>query len=174
MTTFTIIDACSHPISRVCFRRVVDGRSRASGAYLAQLTDCFRTSCAAIISLDSLCCFSYFRFCSSPHCCICLVDVFGVKQCMSQRLFPRRPSQIFNPHVNFVLTGSGSAIALQHTILLFLTDPDTTGNLDIGRLSQVSVNCFRVTVTWRQVDTPSVASVASLPSLDFHISDDEF
>jgi hypothetical protein len=93
---------------------------------------------------------------------------------MSQRLFPRRPSQIFNPHVNFVLTGSGSAIALQHTILLFLTDPDTTGNLDIGHLSQVSVNCFRVTVTWRQVDTPSVASVASLPSLDFHISDDEF
>ena len=113
-------------------------------------------------------------FASSSCCCDCLVIVFGVNQCMSQRLFPRRPSQIFNPHVNFVLTGSGSAIALQHTILLFLTDPDTTGNLDIGRLSQVSVNCFRVTVTWRQVDTPSVASVASLPSLDFHISDDEF
>jgi hypothetical protein len=76
--------------------------------------------------------------------------------------------------VNFVLTGSGSAIILQHTILLFLTDPDTTGNTDIWSLSQVSVNLFRVTVTWRQVDTPSIASIASFNSLDFHISDDEF
>ena len=83
---------------------------------------------------------------------------------MHRHVFQRRPSLIQNPQLNFILTGSGIAYQLQHIILLFLADPETVWTLDLFALNQVSVNLYRVTITWRQVDTPSVASVRASSS----------
>lgn len=83
---------------------------------------------------------------------------------MHRNALHRRPSLIQNPQLNLILTGSGVAFQLQHIILLFLADPETVWTLDLFALNQVSVNLYRVTITWRQVDTPSVASVRSLSS----------
>jgi hypothetical protein len=73
---------------------------------------------------------------------------------------------IGNPHLNFILTGSGTAYQLQHIILLFLAhpDPDIVWILELFALNQASVNLYRVTVTWRQVDTPSLASFGATSS----------
>lgn len=87
---------------------------------------------------------------------------------MIRRPFPRRPSRINSPLLNFILTGYGSALQLQHNILLFLADPISVWTVELCTLSQVSANLFRITVTWRQVDTPSIASLGDLTS------DDEF
>ena len=89
---------------------------------------------------------------------------------MQRRLLPRRPSQITDGNINFVFTGAGTALDIQHTLLLFLADPQEVWTSDLIVLSQTSVNLLRVTLTWRQVDTPSVASI---PSFTFHISDDD-
>ena len=89
---------------------------------------------------------------------------------MQRRLLPRRPSQISDPNINFVFAGTGTALEIQHTVLLFLPDRQDVWTSELLVLSQTSVNLFRVTIMWRQVDTPSVASV---PSLIFHISDDD-
>jgi hypothetical protein len=83
---------------------------------------------------------------------------------MLRRPFSRRPSLINNPVLNFILTGYGSALQIQHIILLFLSDPQSVWTIDICTLSQVSANLFRITVTWRQVDTPSVASGVDVAS----------
>lgn len=89
---------------------------------------------------------------------------------MQRRPLPRRPSQITDRNINFVLTGTGSALDIQHTLLLFLADPQEVWTPDLIVLSQTSVNLLRVTLTWRQVDTPSIASISSF---DFYISDNE-
>ena len=86
---------------------------------------------------------------------------------MIRRPFPRRPSLIHNSSLNFILTGYGSALQIQHIILLFLADPQADWTFDLCVLRQVSANLFRITVTWRQVDTPSVASGADVASDDF-------
>jgi hypothetical protein len=83
---------------------------------------------------------------------------------MLRRPFSRRPSLINHPVLNFILTGYGSALQIQHIILLFLSDPQSVWTIDICTLSQVSANLFRITVTWRQVDTPSVASGVDVAS----------
>ena len=80
--------------------------------------------------------------------------------------FPRRPSLINNPLLNFLLTGYGTALEIQHIILLFLAN-QSVWTFDLCVLSQVSANLFRITVTWRQVDTPSVASAADVASDEF-------
>ena len=89
---------------------------------------------------------------------------------MPRRPLPRRPSQITDPNINFVFTGTGTALDIQHTLLLFLADPQEVWTSDLIVLSQTSVNLLRVTLTWRQVDTPSIASISSFT---FHISDDD-
>jgi len=89
---------------------------------------------------------------------------------MQRRPLPRRPSQITDRNINFVFTGTGTALHIQHTLLLFLADPQEVWTSDLIVLSPTSVNLFRVTLTWRQIDT---SSVASLPSFTFHISDDD-
>ena len=81
-----------------------------------------------------------------------------------------RPSQIANPTINFVLTGTGFALQFQHIILVFLTGQQGVLTSDLLCLSQVAVHFYRITVTWRQVDTPSLASA---PNFQFHISDVE-
>ena len=87
---------------------------------------------------------------------------------MPRRPIQRRPSLIGNPHLNSILTGSGTAYQLQHIILLFLAhpDPDIVWTLELFALNQASVNLYRVTVTWRQVDTPSLASFGAASSDD--------
>ena len=89
---------------------------------------------------------------------------------MQPRLLPRRPSQILDRNINFVFTGTGTALDIQHTLLLFLADSQEVWTSDLIALSQTSVNLFRVTLTWRQVDTPSIASAGSFT---FHLSDDD-
>jgi len=89
---------------------------------------------------------------------------------MQRRPLPRRPSQISDQNISFVLTGTGAALDIQHTILLFLQDSQEVWASELRVFSQTSVNLFRVILTWRQVDTPSVASA---PSLIFHTSDDD-
>ena len=88
---------------------------------------------------------------------------------MQRRPLPRRPSQMTDRNINLVFTG-GTALHIQHTLLLFLADPQEVWTSDLIVLSPTSVNLFRVTLTWRQIDT---SSVASLPSFTFHISDDD-
>ena len=76
---------------------------------------------------------------------------------MLRRRLLRRPPQISDPNCAFVLTGTGFAILLQHSILAFLYTVDCHLNRDIASFGQCSAVLFCITVTWRQVDTPSVA-----------------
>ena len=89
---------------------------------------------------------------------------------MPRRPLSRRPSQITDPNINFVFTGTGTALDIQYTLLLLLADPQEVWTSDLIVLSQTSVNLLRVTLTWRQVDTPSIASISNFT---FHISDDD-
>lgn len=102
-----------------------------------------------------------------------MVAVLGVKS-MQRRPHQRRQSQIANPIINFVLTGTGVALEFQHCILVFLVGDQGAWTLDLLSLNRTSVHLYRVTITWRQVDTPSVASVASAVSFHLPSSDDEF
>ena len=106
-------------------------------------------------------------FVSAHRVCLCLVSatsglagaiVVVFVWIFSQKRSTTQTSLIQNPQLNFVLTGYGSALQIQHIILLFLSDLQSAWTIDICTLSQVSTNLFRITVTWRQVDTPSVAS----------------
>ena len=55
---------------------------------------------------------------------------------MQRRLLPRRPSQILDRNINFVFTGTGTALDIQHTLLLFLADSQEVWTSDLIALSQ--------------------------------------
>ena len=93
---------------------------------------------------------------------------------MQRRPPYRRQSQIANPIISFILTGTGIALEFQHCILVFLVGEQGAWTLDLLSLNRTSVHLYRVTLTWRQVDTPSLASAASVASFHSTSSDDDF
>ena len=72
-------------------------------------------------------------------------------------VLPYRPLQTSSTASTFVLSGGGIAILIQHNIFTFLFIPDSD-NPDLRAFGRSAPALQLVTQTWRQVDTPSVAS----------------
>lgn len=72
-------------------------------------------------------------------------------------VLPYRPLQTGSTTSAFILSGGGIAVLIQHNIFTFLYDPDRD-NPDLRALGRTAPALQLVAQTWRQVDTPSVAS----------------
>ena len=148
------------------FQRV-HGQSDRPGACSFALSYCVSASTTACMSVEDLLHFGDFGF-YRWNCHSVSLDFFiGVTgECPDVQFSVGHLWLVTSPQFHFDRKWYCISTSAHHFAVFGTPRPDIVWTLELFALNQASVNLYRVTVTWRQVDTPSLASFGAASSDD--------